>query len=150
MACLPKAAARKRGLRSRRAFPTLRRCSAASNWPHPHHESCSYRCVDRRLCRSLATVDGQVMCSTTARGAVTHCITHRRPRRYWQPARLLRPYSCGLCLPRVELGQKESRAPPSPRFSRPMGSSMTESGSWVRSRRGARIACQYWSPVPGR
>jgi hypothetical protein len=35
------------------------------NWrAHPYHESCAHRCADQRLCRSPATVDRQVMCSS--------------------------------------------------------------------------------------
>jgi hypothetical protein len=35
--------------------------------PHPYHESCTHRCADQRFRRSPATVDGQVMCSSSAR-----------------------------------------------------------------------------------
>jgi hypothetical protein len=31
---------------------------------HPYHESCAHRCADLCFCRSLPTVEHQVMCSS--------------------------------------------------------------------------------------
>jgi hypothetical protein len=47
----------------------MSRCVSAARWTwraHPYHESCTHRCADGRLCRWLATVDGEVMCSSRA------------------------------------------------------------------------------------
>ena len=56
---------------------------------HPYHESCTHRCADQRFPRSPATVERQVMCSTSAGSYIG---SYQLCRRYLVHVRLNAPY----------------------------------------------------------
>jgi hypothetical protein len=62
---------------------------------HSYHESCTHRCADQRFRRSLATVDGLVMCSTSAGSYIG---SYQLCRRYLVHVRLTKPFTSKLTL----------------------------------------------------